>query len=168
MKKNIVLIGMPGCGKSAVGRELAAMLDMTLVDTDRVVEQDDGRTIPEIFAREGEKAFRDKETAAVKRAAGMTNVIIATGGGVVLREENMDALGKTGIIFFRDRALADILGEDLSGRPLLSGDAKRIYDLYDRRIGLYRKYAQHTISNTDTARAAAERIAAIYEEECKG
>lgn len=165
MKKNIVLIGMPGCGKSAVGRELADMLDMTLVDTDRLVEQADGRTIPEIFAREGETAFRDKETAAAKQAAAMTNVVIATGGGMVLREENMDALGKTGIIFFRDRALADILGEDLSYRPLLSDDAKRIYDLYDQRIGLYRKYARHIISDTQTVEAAAQRIAALYEQE---
>lgn len=165
MKKNIVLIGMPGCGKSAVGRELADMLNMTLVDTDRLVEQADGRTIPEIFAREGEEAFRDRETAAAKRAAAMTDVVIATGGGMVLREENMDALGKTGIIFFRDRALTDILGEDLSGRPLLSGDAKRIYDLYDRRISLYRKYAHHIISDTQTVQEAAQRIAAIYERE---
>lgn len=166
MKRNIVLIGMPGCGKSAVGRELADMLDMTLVDTDRLVEQTDGRTIPEIFAREGEAAFRDKETAAAIQAARMTNVVIATGGGMVLREENMDALGKTGIIFFRDRALSDILGEDLSYRPLLSEDAKRIYDLYDQRIGLYRKYAHHVIWDTQTVEEAAQRIAAIYEQEC--
>lgn len=168
MKKNIVLIGMPGCGKTSVGRELAAMLHMVLVDTDRLVEQADGRTIPEIFAQDGEMFFRDRETAAALRAAQMQNVIIATGGGMVLREENMRALARTGTVFFRDRALTDILGEDLSGRPLLSGDKKRIYDLYQQRIHLYRNYAQYTISNTNTAKEAAKRIAAIYEEECKG
>jgi len=168
MKKNIVLIGMPGCGKTAVGRELSAMLHMVLVDTDQLVEQKAGRTIPEIFAREGEKVFRDMETAAAKQAARMENVIIATGGGMVLREENMAALAGTGVVFFRDRALADILGEDLTDRPLLSGDKQRIYDLYDRRIHLYRRYAQHIVSDTNTAREAAARIAAIYEEERKG
>ena len=166
MKENIVLIGMPGCGKSAVGKELAALLHMVLVDTDQMVEQADGRTIPEIFAQEGEAAFRDKETAAAKRAASMEGVIIATGGGMVLREENMQVLQARGIVFFRDRALGDILGEDLSDRPLLSADKQRIYDLYEQRIGLYRKYARHTICDTNTAKEAAARIAAIYKEEC--
>ena len=168
MKKNIVLIGMPGCGKTAVGRELAALLHMVLVDTDQQVEQADGRTIPDIFAQDGERVFRDMESAAAKRAASMSGVIIATGGGMVLREENMQVLGENGIIFFRDRDILDILGEDLTDRPLLSGDQKRIYDLYEQRIHLYRKYAHYTISNTDTAKEAAARIAAIYERECKG
>lgn len=167
MRKNIVLIGMPGCGKSAVGRELSAMLRMVLVDTDQMVEQADGRTIPDIFAQEGETVFRDKETAAAQRAASMTGVIIATGGGMVLRQENMQALTQTGVVFFRDRDLSDILGEDLNDRPLLSGDKQRIYDLYEQRIHLYRKYAHYTVSDTNTAREAAERIAAIYERECK-
>ena len=167
MRKNIVLIGMPGCGKSSVGRKRAAKLHMVLLDTDQMVEQEAGCTISELFAREGEPAFRDRETAAAKRAAQMQNVIIATGGGMILREENMQALAKNGIIFFRDRSLAEILGENLSNRPLLSKDKQRIYDLYQQRIHLYRHYAHHTISDTDTALAAAEQIAAIYEEECK-
>ncbi len=167
MKKNIVLIGMPGCGKSSVGRELSALLHMILVDTDQMVEQAADCTIADIFAAEGEASFRDRETAAVRRAAQMSGVVIATGGGVVLREENMEALAKTGVIFFRDRDLADILGEDLSERPLLKGNAARIYELYDQRIHLYRKYAHHTISHTNTAGEAALRIAALYEKECK-
>ena len=167
MKKNIVLIGMPGCGKSAVGRELSALLHMVLMDTDQMVEQAGGRTIPDIFAQNGEAAFRDMETAAAKQAARMRGVIIATGGGMVLREENMAALAETGVIFFRDRALGDILGENLTDRPLLSGDKRRLFDLYDQRIHLYRKYADHTISNTETAAEAARQIAALYREECK-
>lgn len=165
MKKNIVLIGMPGCGKSAVGRTLAAMLDMPLVDTDQMVEQAAGATIPEIFASEGERAFRDLETAAARRAAAMEGVVIATGGGMVLRAENMEALGETGVIFFRDRELAAIIGEDHSGRPLVGSQPDRLKKLYTERIDLYRKYAKYTISNTDTARAAAEQIAALYQKE---
>ena len=167
MKKNIVLIGMPGCGKSTVGRELSSMLHMVLVDTDQMVERAADQTVADIFAAEGEEGFRDRETAAVRQAAQMSGVVIATGGGVVLREENMTALSQTGVIFFRDRDLADILGEDLSERPLLNGNAARISELYDRRIDLYRKYAHHTISCTNTAGEAALRIATLYEKECK-
>lgn len=162
MKKNIVLIGMPGCGKSAVGRCLSQLLEMPLVDTDELVEQEAGRTIPELFAQEGEGAFRDRETAAARAAAAMEGVIIATGGGMVLRPENMETLGATGLIFFRDRALEAILGEDHSGRPLVGSQPDKLRNLYAQRIELYRKYAQYTISNTDTAQAAAEQIAALY------
>ena len=167
MRKNIVLIGMPGCGKTAVGRILAQLLDLPLVDTDELVEQAAGATIPEIFAAEGERAFRDRETAAARQAAGLEGTVIATGGGMVLRPENMEALGATGVIFFRDRALEAIIGEDHSGRPLVGSQPDKLKKLYTERIDLYRKYAQYTISNTDTAQAAAEQIAALYEQEAR-
>ena len=167
MRKNIVLIGMPGCGKTAVGRILAQLLDLPLVDTDELVEQAAGATIPEIFAAEGERAFRDRETAAARQAAGLEGAVIATGGGMVLRPENMEALGATGVIFFRDRALEAIIGEDHSGRPLVGSQPDKLKKLYTERIDLYRKYAQYTISNTDTAQAAAEQIAALYEQEAR-
>ena len=162
MKKNIVLIGMPGCGKSAVGRCLSQLLKMPLVDTDQMVEETAGHTIPELFAQEGEGAFRDRETAAARTAAALEGTIIATGGGMILRPENMEALGRTGIIFFRDRALEAIIGEDHSGRPLVGSQPDKLRKLYAERIELYRKYAQYTISNTDTAEAAAEQIADLY------
>ena len=165
MKKNIVLIGMPGCGKTAVGRILAQLLDMPLVDTDQLVEQAAGATIPELFRREGEAAFRDMETAAARQAAALEGAVIATGGGMVLRAENMAALGETGVIFFRDRELEAIIGEDHSGRPLVGSQPDRLKKLYTERIELYRKYAKYTISHTDTARAAAEQIAALYQKE---
>ncbi|MBM6924978.1 shikimate kinase [Pseudoflavonifractor phocaeensis] len=167
MRKNIVLIGMPGCGKTAVGRILAQLLDLPLVDTDELVERAAGATIPEIFAAEGELAFRDRETAAARQAAGLEGTVIATGGGMVLRPENMEALGATGVIFFRDRALEAIIGEDHSGRPLVGSQPDKLKKLYTERIELYRKYAQYTISNTDTAQAAAEQIAALYEQEAR-
>lgn len=163
---NIVLIGMPGSGKSTVGRLLSQRLGMPLVDTDALVEAAANRSIPELFAAEGEAAFRDRETAAVRVASALENTVIATGGGVVLRSENMQALSGTGLIFFRDRAVEDIMGEDHSGRPLVGGDRERILQLYTQRIDLYRKYARYTISGTKTAEEAADRIATIYLEEC--
>lgn len=167
MRRNLVLIGMPGSGKTRVGAALSRLLNMPFVDTDRLIEQEQGRRIPEIFSQDGEQTFRDMETAAARTAAAMEGVVIATGGGMVLREENMAALAATGIIFFRDRDLAAIAGENHAGRPLIGGDRQRICRLYDQRIGLYRKYAQYTISNTDTVEQAARRIAQLYRKECE-
>lgn len=163
--KNIVLIGMPGCGKTKVGGVLSQLLDMPLVDTDQLVVETAGRSIPELFAQEGEEAFRDRETAAARQAAAMDGVVIATGGGMVLRPENMAALSATGLVFFRDRALEAIAAEDHGGRPLVGSDREKIYQLYTQRIELYRKYAQYTISHTDTVEEAAEQIAALYRKE---
>lgn len=165
--KNIVLIGMPGCGKSAVGKLLGEMLNMPLVDTDTMVEQEQGMTIPEIFEQFGEPAFRDMESRAAKIAAVMDGAVIATGGGMVLQQENMQALSATGVVFFRDRAVEDIAGQDMTGRPLVGADTDRLYRLYEQRIGLYRTYADHIISDTQTAQQAAEQIAALYAQECE-
>ncbi len=167
MKKNIVLIGMPGCGKSAVGGILARMLNMEFVDTDTLVEQEQGMPIPQIFERFGEAAFRDMESRAAQTAAAMEAVIIATGGGMVLRPKNMQALAATGVVFFRDRAVEDIAGQDMTGRPLVGADTDRLYRLYDERIALYRKYADHIISDTQTAQQAADKIAGLYAQECE-
>ena len=164
---NLVLIGMPGSGKSTVGKILSRMLCMPLVDTDALVEKAAGKTIPELFAQEGESAFRDRETAAARQAAALDNTVIATGGGIVLRPENMEALAATGLIFFRDRDLEDIVGEDHMGRPLVGKDPDKLRILYTQRIDLYRKYAQYTISDTKTAEEAAARIAALYREACQ-
>lgn len=164
---NLVLIGMPGSGKSTVGKILSKMLCMPLVDTDALVEQTAGKTIPELFAQEGESAFRDRETAAARQAAALDNTVIATGGGIILRPENMETLAATGLIFFRDRDLEDIVGEDHMGRPLVGKDPDKLRILYTQRIDLYQKYAQYTISDTKTAEEAAARIAALYREACQ-
>ena len=164
---NLVLIGMPGSGKSTVGKILSRMLCMPLADTDALVEQAAGKTIPALFAQEGEAAFRDRETAAARQAAALDNTVIATGGGIVLRPENMEALAATGLVFFRDRDLEDILGEDHMGRPLVGRDPEKLRIIYTQRIELYRKYAQYIISNTKTAEEAAARIAALYREACQ-
>lgn len=164
---NLVLIGMPGSGKSTVGKILSKMLCMPLVDTDALVEQTAGKTIPELFAQEGESAFRDRETAAARQAATLDNTVIATGGGIILRPENMAALAATSLVFFRDRDLEEIVGEDHMGRPLVGKDPDKLRILYTQRIDLYRKYAQYTISDTKTAEEAAARIAALYREVCQ-
>lgn len=164
--KNLVLIGMPGSGKTKMGRLLSARFGLPLVDTDELVVQRLGRTVAELFAEEGEQGFRDRETAAVKEAAALAGAVISTGGGVILREENMAALRASGVVFFRDRAPKAIVGEDHSGRPLLKGDAERVYRLYEERLPLYCRYADHIIPHTDTYEEAAEQIATLFEKEC--
>ena len=98
-KPNIVLVGFMGTGKTSVGRRLASQLRMRYVDTDDIIEQDNGRRISNIFEEDGEPTFRDLESEAVRKASKLYNHVIATGGGVVLRETNMEALKQSGIIF---------------------------------------------------------------------
>ena len=147
-KTNVVLIGMPGSGKSCVGAALAERLGMPLVETDAMVVEKTGRSIPDIFAQDGEAAFRREETAAARRAAAMEGTVISTGGGIILRPENMEILSATGTVYFLDRDPRDIANTELDGRPLLSGGRDRVFLLYDQRINLYRKYARYTVPST--------------------
>ena len=98
-KPNIVLVGFMGTGKTSVGRRLASQLRMRYIDTDDIIERDSGRRISNIFSEDGEPAFRDIESEAVHKASKLYNYVISTGGGAVLRETNMAALKRNGIIF---------------------------------------------------------------------
>lgn len=161
-KRNIVLIGLSGCGKSTFAPLLAGALQMDCVDMDAEIVKEAGMPISEIFASQGEKAFRDMETETARRCAAMDGVIISTGGGVILRPENMEALSKTGLVVFLDRSPDDIVGEDLSDRPLVAADQQKIYRLYEQRIGLYRQYGEITVQNrggiADVAQTLITRI----------
>lgn len=106
---------MPGSGKSCVGAALAERLGMPLVETDAMVVEKTGRSIPDIFAQDGEAAFRREETAAARRAAAMEGTVISTGGGIILRPENMEILSATGTVYFLDRDPRDIANTELDG-----------------------------------------------------
>lgn len=145
--KDIVLIGMPACGKTMFGKMLASSLGCKFYDADLVLESREKRTIKSFFA-ESEAAFRAAETRTLKYLADKEGAVIATGGGAVLVEENMKILSENGYIIFIDRKpenlLKNIQGDD---RPLLAENKQRIYDLYAQRIDLYRKYADVIIDN---------------------
>ena len=142
---NIVLIGMPGAGKTTIGRKLGKALGRPVLDADDKVVEQTGRTIKDLF-QEGEDVFRQAETAAVKTLAAMDGIIISCGGGVVKRPENIAFLQATGKIFFLNRDLAAIAGcVDKVTRPLLNSAEDRLTQLYRERMPLYLKYADYTI-----------------------
>lgn len=134
-KRNIVLVGMPGSGKSTVGKKLAGILDRDFADTDDMITRKYG-VISDIFAGKGEAYFRDRETEQVKEISKKNGLVIATGGGAILRKENVDALRQNGVIFFLDRPLEDIV--PTSDRPL-SSDAEALKKRYNERYELYIK-----------------------------
>ena len=146
--KNIVLIGMPGCGKSTFGKRLAKKMGRSFYDADTVLEEREARTIKDFFA-ESEDAFRAAETRTLAYLAELEGVVIATGGGAVKRAENMELMKRKGVVVFLDRKPEQILANiEGDARPLLAADKQRIFKLYEERIDLYRKYADKIITNS--------------------
>jgi shikimate kinase len=156
---NIVLIGMMGTGKSTVGSLLAAKTGKTFVDLDQRIVREAGRSIPDIFAAEGEAYFRDLESAALRNTLQEQGIVLATGGGAVLREANRLAMRGGGLVVALQATADEILarvGED-PNRPLLTGGAKeRITALLEERKELY-AFAHLTV---DTSGKSAEQVAA--------
>lgn len=153
-KQNIVLTGMPGSGKTTVGKLLAEYTGRLFVDTDERIVEKHG-DISAIFEARGEKAFRDLETDAVKEASKACSCIIATGGGAVLRRENVDALKSNSRIFFIDRPLEQLIPTD--DRPL-SRDKDAIRQRYAERYEIYKQTADVVIPVTGSADAVAKKI----------
>ena len=139
---NLVLIGMPGSGKSTVGRLLAKMTGKKFIDADAFLVQKAGKTIPEIFASHGEAGFRALETQVLEELGCRSGLIIATGGGCVTRQRNYPLLHQNGTILWLQRDL-DKLPTD--GRPL--SQANPLADMYTIREPLYRSFADHSIDN---------------------
>lgn len=133
---NIVLTGIMGCGKTTLGKMLAKRLNMGFIDIDKFIEDKYGK-IPELF-KKGENYFREIEHSAVLEISDREGFVIATGGGVVIREDNISALKRKGIIFFIDRPLDKILSDiDTSGRPLLKDGKDKLTEIYQERYPLY-------------------------------
>jgi len=150
---NIILVGMPACGKSAIGRALASLIGARFVDTDEEIVKEHGE-IPAIFAREGEAAFRGYESEKIAEITKGHRLVIATGGGVVEKERNRLNLRQNGTVVYIKRALSALTAE---GRPLSQGVG--IAALYERRAPLYEGIADLTVINDGTVESAARIIA---------
>ncbi|OCA98493.1 shikimate kinase [Clostridium beijerinckii] len=147
MKNKVVFIGMPGCGKSTIGRLVSEELKINFIDMDNYIENMTSKTIPELF-EQGENYFRDFESLACRELAKEGKVIISSGGGVIKRTENIDVLKEESFIIFIDRPLEELLGDvDISKRPLLKEGRERIIKLYEERYELYRLCADKVIRN---------------------
>lgn len=151
--QNIVLIGMPGSGKTSVGKALQQLTGRELIDTDEEIVRMSGRTIPDIIGNDGEEAFRVIETAAIAEAGKRSGCIISTGGGCVTRERNYPLLHQNAVIVWIRRRL-DWLPTD--GRPL--SRAGKLEKMYEERKDKYAAFADITIENDRTVKKAAEQI----------
>lgn len=155
--KNIVLIGMPACGKSTIGYWLSQKINYPFIDADKYLEEKENRIISDIFSKEGEAYFRELETKYLRELSKKQGIIISTGGGAVKKKENIDILKQNGIIIFLNRTIEDISKENHENRPLLQ-NIENLWKLYDERIKLYKKYADITIKNDDDIDVIVERI----------
>ena len=157
--RNIVLTGMPGSGKTSIGRLLAENLNMSFCDLDEYIENKFDKSIKEIFRTCGERYFRSIESRVVREISERRGTVIATGGGTVLNSENMRLLRQNGIVFFINRPLENIISDiDASVRPLLANDISNIYKLYEIRYDLYKEYSDFEILNDREISDAVDRI----------
>lgn len=146
---NIVLVGMMGSGKTTMGRSLARHLGKTFVDSDEEIQKRTGVTIPHIFDIEGEAGFRQRETAAIGDLVGRENMVLATGGGAVLSEQNRALLQQNGIVIYLEAGVHDLWQRTRHdrNRPLLqTGDPRaKLTELYRQRDPLYQQVADIVI-----------------------
>ena len=151
---NLILVGMPGCGKSTLGQAVAAALQREFVDCDAEIVRRAGKSIPEIFAQDGEGAFRALESGVLADVCRGHGLVISTGGGAVLRAENRDAMRQNGRVCLIRRALA-LLPRD--GRPL-SASEDAVARLWEARRAAYETAADFPVENDGTVEEAAEKI----------
>ncbi|MBE6787535.1 MAG: shikimate dehydrogenase [Ruminococcaceae bacterium] len=145
-KENIVLVGMPGSGKTTVGKLLAEQLGREFIDTDEIIANEYGN-ITEIFETRGEGEFRNIETCVIKQVSALQGKVIATGGGAVLKQENIDLLRLNGKIYFLDRPLESLVATD--DRPL-SNDSEKLENLYNQRYKIYLNCCDKQIISNNT------------------
>ena len=151
--ENLVLVGMPGCGKSTIGSLLANLLNKKFVDADEVVAKQAGMTIPEIFATSGEKGFRDLETRVLSELGKESGMVIATGGGCVTRQENYPFLHQNGRILWIRR---DIEKLPVNGRPL--SQRSNLEEMYRIRRPHYEAFADYSVDNDGSQEETVAQI----------
>jgi shikimate dehydrogenase len=150
--ENLILIGMPGCGKTTHGKILAEKFNKKFIDADEELIKADGRQIPEIFEQSGEEFFRKKETEILAKFGKESGLVIATGGGCVTREENYRHLHQNGIIIHTQREIHHLARE---GRPLSQGN---LHELHKKRAPLYARFADVSVAVDSNPAKVVEKI----------
>ena len=164
-KRNIILVGFMGTGKTVTGCVLAERTGMELVDMDSLIEKRQGKTIPEIFANDGEPAFRAMERELVKELSKCRGLIVSTGGGIVLNPDNIADFEKTSFVVCLTASSETVFQrvEKDTSRPLLSGDKKeQIEKLLARRKPLYEAIEHRVDTDGLTDKQTADRILELY------
>jgi len=154
-KENIVLCGMPGCGKTTIGKIIAERLGKRFIDLDAEIVRTSGKEITEIFKEGGESLFRKLETEAVREATGQRGAVIATGGGAVLRDENVRMLRRNGRVYFLDRPLEQLV--PTPDRPLAL-NREAIEERYKERLPRYLAVSDVILPTDGVAEHAAKKV----------
>ncbi len=161
---SVVLCGFMGCGKTAIGRFVARQLGMEFIDADQYIEQQAGISVSEIFNKYGEKGFRDREYEAMKELSTKTNCLIASGGGAVTFQRNVEAIRQKAYIIYLDTPFQDccerILGDE--SRPLaVSSTEAELKTLFQKREGVYRAVADRIVENTGSLNHGVQELVRI-------
>lgn len=165
MKKNIILlIGMPGSGKTTIGKEVAKKINYNFCDMDDYIERISKSTVKELFNK-SEEFFRDYESrACIELSNVKEKIIISSGGGVIKRKENIDCFKNKGIIIFIDRPIENIVKDvNTDTRPLLKDGKTKLYNLYTERYNLYNDYCQYKITNDKDIENTISKVIDIIE-----
>ena len=166
MRKNIVLCGFMGSGKSTIGRLLSEKMGMRFIDTDTYIEQKEGMTSSEIFAQKGEEYFRELELKVCKELSGLRATVISTGGGTLLKDANVKELKKSGMVFLLNVSSNTVLQrlKNDTSRPLLQRDDKEkaVKMMLSQRIPLYNRAADYVIDAEESPRKVCIQVMNLY------
>ena len=153
--RNIILVGMPGCGKTTVGKIIADKLSREFIDADDYLTQKEGKSPENMITNEGEEIFRDAETATLEEITKLSGKVISCGGGAVLREKNRELIGQNSFCIYIKRPTEKLA---TGGRPLSAGGIDRLYALFEKRHPLYTECADFIVDLEEDGEACARKI----------
>jgi Shikimate kinase len=161
MSKNVVLIGMPGCGKTTLGKIISKNLGFKFFDADQYIEEKSGKVISQLFDV-SEDYFRSVESEVVHELSKEKSSVISTGGGVIKKHINIERLKETGVIIFIDRPVENIASDvEVSTRPLLKDGVHKLYELFNERYDIYKKCCDFHVMNDSDINETVKRIIGV-------